>query len=948
MISPSRVTAAIAEMSKSAGHYEYFFDNLASPDWLVPLHERGFFRDPRAPRVLEDGCQFPFWPESRCLARMARSGAPPDLILRISLDVPDTDNVRVHEDLADIALALPPAMSARFVHSARVWLRARYKLLLPGKLGALMEHLGDGGEVPACLQLARELLQIEAVEGEAALVRFGHKSRPRFDLWDYQEILRKRLPSLCRAGGLRALRILCQQLDRAVSLRVAAMDSMEKPGDLSEIWAASRLHESANHSSNVEDVLVPAVLRCAVFLVTDQLADVRGVVSELEGWEWHIFQRIALEVLARFPDGAPDLVAGRLSDPSTREESALQYEYKILLAAGYPVLHAAVRRRFLAFVEKGPDREAFAARFEGWRGIPPDESEVERYCSVWRRDWLHLVRAHLPSAWKRRYQTMVKEQGESRGPVPAFSTQFSAGLRSPLTEADIAAMSVVDIVVYLRHWVPSEDFEGPCMEGLAEVLTKVVTGHPDKFASEALSFRSLDPTYIRAVVYGFRDALEKGGVFPWDGPLELLDWAVRQKGIPEQRKRGHHADPDWGWARMAAAWLLRDALQSQSNCLPEHLAPAVWSILDVLSEDPNPGTDEEDKDWHTTALNTPRPVALDAVMRYAGWAAKHRQENQTGRTGTGGFALVPEAREKLERHLDPSNDPSPAVWSMLGRWFPFLAQLDCKWAVARRESFFPTAPELVSLRTAAWEAHLFFNRVFPWMFSLLKREYEAAVEALGAVADAGRKPMADPDQQLAHHLVGFYWAGVMGKLPEASVLLSFYEKASDSLRSHITWYVGVSLRHEKGQVAEKYLEPIRALWHWRIEQAKQAADTSQFAEELSRFGWWCCDQGFDEDWVLEQLEVVLQLVGRVDPDHVVAEYLAARASSRPRECVELLRLMVLRDDGQHGILGWTEEAKTILKAAIGSSDEEVRHVGIDLVHRLGAKGHWNLRKLLPP
>lgn len=399
---------------------------------------------------------------------------------------------------------------------------------------------------------------------------------------------------------------------------------------------------------------------------------------------------------------------------------------------------------------------------------------------------------------------------------------------------------------------------------------------------------------------------------------------------------------------MGAAWLVRDALDSQSNPVPLELRPTVWGILDLLSEDPDPDPKkDEDRDWHSVALNSVRPVALSAVIQFALWVGEGHRSDVTGSDNVTGFALVPEARDKLERHLDPEFESSPAVWSMFGRWFPYLARLDRMWAIDRRHQFFPQAEELANLYVAAWEAHVFFNRIFPWMFSLLKREYEAAVERIGAARPDGREPMTDPDQQLAQHLMTFYWSGVMGELQDATMLRRWYEKAPASLRSHMVWYVGAALGHEKEQVAEEYLAPIRELWEWRVDEARKSTDAAAFEEELSRFGWWCRDNGFSDDWLFAQLKEVLRLVGQIDPDYMVVEYLAGKAHARPGDCVVCLKLMLMGEGAKYDIQGSTEEAKTIFAAAIGSDEDDARSQAIELINWLGARGHWSFRQLLP-
>ncbi len=103
---------------------------------------------------------FPPWPESGYLARVARLPVAHQDVLDVSLAVQQTENVRVYEDLADVALALPPALAVRLVPKVSEALALSYLARMPDKLGNLVARLADGGEFEGALSLARSLLDI--------------------------------------------------------------------------------------------------------------------------------------------------------------------------------------------------------------------------------------------------------------------------------------------------------------------------------------------------------------------------------------------------------------------------------------------------------------------------------------------------------------------------------------------------------------------------------------------------------------------------------------------------------------------------------------------------------------------------------------------------------------------------------------------------------------------
>ncbi len=104
--------------------YSYFFDKLGSHLWLALLKSKGFFThlpreeyDPETGRV----SFFP-WPQSRYLARMAKARAAQDTVLAIVLEIADTKNFYVREDVVDVALALPARKAVALLPMIRTWL----------------------------------------------------------------------------------------------------------------------------------------------------------------------------------------------------------------------------------------------------------------------------------------------------------------------------------------------------------------------------------------------------------------------------------------------------------------------------------------------------------------------------------------------------------------------------------------------------------------------------------------------------------------------------------------------------------------------------------------------------------------------------------------------------------------------------------------------------------
>jgi hypothetical protein len=60
-----------------------------------------------------------------------------------------------------------------------------------------------------------------------------------------------------------------------------------------------------------------------------------------------------------------------------------------------------------------------------------------------------------------------------------------------------------------------------------------------------------------------------------------------------------------------------------------------------------------------------------------------------------------------------------------------------------------------------------------------------------------------------------------------------------------------------------------------------------------------------------------------------------------------LALIVEGDEKGWGILGWEDNAKLILTEAINSANRAGRNIAIELIHKLGSRGYFGYKELLP-
>jgi hypothetical protein len=952
---PEQVSKALALLGH-AEQYRYFFDRLENPLWIGPLREHKFFQNPAA--IIHDKergiISFPPWPESRYLARMAplASFEIQQTILEILLQI-KTENVSVHEDIVETAAGLHPELSTAFSKKEAAWIKTQSHIfgLLPEKLGKLIEHLGQGGSVDEALNLARTVFEVlpnpKPTKQEDENV-WTWKPDPvsRLEKWDYA-VISKKLINLVPIAGHQLLEMFCDLLETAINLS-RRRDEQVGPEDYSYIWR--RGIEHSHHNYAIKEVLVSRVRDIADQNASLNPSQVSAIIQILEGRRWLVFKRISLHVLKISPHQAKRLIVERILDKANFDERGLWHEYIGLVHNHFDDLTPEQQAQLLNWIETERTPESVKATHERWDGTVLSDEEADKRIKAWKVRRLKPIYDVIPADWKQRFDEWEKETGvqqETDYVTPAPQIRF--GLESPKTREELQEMSVEEIAAFLGKWQRSDDSPiGASPEGLGRELTARIAAEPARFAEEAELFVGLDPTYVRHLLSALRDAAKQKNQFSWQAVLRLCIWVVHEPNeMPSGRQEYREQDVGWTDSRATIADLLSAGLESSASEIPFELRAEVWNILMPLTDDFDP-TPEQDDRWRTSggdddaltlSVNSTRGEAMHALMRYALWVQRHHSRGDETKQQSSTFEIMPEVRDVLTRHLDPTADPSPAVRAVYGSWLPWLISLDPNWTTDSFARIFPDGEELKELRDAAWDTYVGYNDAYNDIFGVLREEYVRAVNRIGEKRAVPNRHRENPDERLSEHLMLFYGRGIEDS---EELLTQFFEKASDELCAHALWFVGETL---SGEIPAEVLTRFQTLWERRLEKSRESPGSHK--HELIAFGALFSSKSFAEDWAIIQLKNSLQISGWSEPDHKVVEYLAELSERFPKDAVDCLAIMVEGDKDGWRVQFWSEHVRNILMSGLGTPDRETREIAEAMVHRLGAQGHWQFRDLIP-
>jgi hypothetical protein len=951
----------------------YFFNKLKSPHWLRPLRETGIFKEIADLVRHDDGISCPQWPAAEYLKLNAK--VVPQEVEEVLREAPETDNWLAVGHLADLARMLPGKVAIQWSKRTVRWIRRQgfLGLGLALKLGELASSFAKRGEIGPALQFLEALLSIlgdpKKKEKDADDSPFRNLREPsaRIDFWQYEQILSKNVPDLVDAAGEQALGLLCDLLDRAILLS-DRRGTKRRPDDLSYIWRSAIEEHQQNLNMGAKHLLVISVRDPAERIGRSSPASVPAIVEMLEkrGESWWVFRRVALHILRLFPKSAPNLIRERLVSRVLFDSVDVRHEYFLLERECFDTLASDEQKVILGWIDDGPKySEEQLKRWEEFTGRPWTSEDKFAYVRQWKRDHLAPLETHLEGKWKDTYAKLLSEEGQPKHPeFTSYHEGWAWGPQSPQRREDLAKLSAKEMVAFLGEWKPTGDcFRGASPEGLGRELTEVIAGEPESYAAGAAEFQRLsEPTYVRSILQGFHDALKQKRGFRWPLVLDLCTWAVGQtREIPGRSVGRFEMDAHWGWTRAAVSRLITDGFTSEENPIPFDLRDKVWPGIEAGTHDPEPTPEQEGEyfkgaakdrneeregggrarafDPFTNSMNTPRGVAMEAVVRYALWVRSGFEKSKNVDLLAQGFEAMPEVREVLDFHLNAENDPSVTIRTIYGQRAPWLQLLDEKWAQENTSLIFPRNNS--AFWHAAWDTYVCYGAAYDKVFEWLRDEYAYAVEKIGS-HDHGWAQTQAPDYSLAQHLISFFWRGKLEY--ESDIIGSFYRRADPRLRGHALNFIGRSLRNTKEAIPKQIAERLKGFWERRVEAAKLQPEAC--AEEQKEYGWWFASSKLDDEWSVHQLLEALRLAKRVEPDHLVVERLVDMAKAMLRISIRALEMIIEGDTKSWGVLGWSDKAKKIIRTARKSGDPVAHRNAEDLVNLLGRRGHFDFGDLL--
>lgn len=939
---PDEVARALA-MLGHAEHYRHFFTKLNNPLWLQPLADKRVFSHPPAANVDERGrTRFPGWPASQYLARMAHEPGFEEVALKIADGIPITNNAAVHEDLVDVATALPPALSAKLARKAGEWLEGAFLLQVPQKVASLAVHLARGSQPDAALKVAAALLVLKPDPLSKDKIPFHPKPRALVDAHEYGELLDTICIPLADAACLKAVDMLVRLLARAIKLSMTR--EKKDPHDASYVWRPDLKARTLGQSRDPRDALVTALLAVSMHVTANGSVDARQVLAAIDRGGTQVFQRIALHLLMVHKATMQSEIIMRLTDPALFDVYGIAKEYQLLQRECFGLLQLAEQQEVLRRIAAGPDLDRYLASQESRHGTRPTVEEAQEFKEHWQRDKLTPLAEHLQGEPKALLEALQGKHGPGRS-LEGYYPRVEVSSRSPESPKrleDLRALADDELLAFLKHWEPAMEYLAPNREGLGRVLRQLVGERPERFVAVLAEYATpeVDPTFIRATIEGFADVAKTGKSLDWRAILGLCTWVLGQpRTIPGRSGRFMEQDADWGWTRSSILDLVGVGLSEGSHSIPIGLRGKIWGIIEALAEDPDPTPEREEDvegkrgEPYTLGINSVRGRAIQVVQRYAEWVRRCAGIKE----GRNDLSDMPEVARLLEEHLDARHDPSTAVRAILGQALPLWMYFGLDWAKDMVSRVFPADND--KLWTAAWDAYISLSRPYDTVMDCLRDQYRLAVEKLDRVPVSVE--LDEPVRHLAEHLMVFYWRGSLEL--EDPLLGLFWSRASDALRAHAVGFVGRVLCQPDTVLTPEAESRLESLWRHRRVTAQSAGTGHRL--ELAMFGWWFASKRFDGTWALQELEQILEITGAVEGESDVIEALNEQKETSPVKVAMCIAAIVKTKLKEGDVIWWLDDVRGILSSVM-AKNAVARAVSVEIVNLLGRHGYSSVGDLV--
>ena len=943
---PIEINRVLQLLQSRGTNYDYFFQNVADVFWLQILLKAGYFRySVNTGQTAGENDIVQWWLPLRYLVRIFE--AAPCEVVDIVSEFPNTDNFWDLKDIFEIVQKTDSVevvfKLSRFIVSFIENYRLGHELIISLLNKPFFFDYPLSKVAPAILLKIVEFctdLQVEhkAIWNSENLDAWDTRSQstPRFDRWEYKQILEEGVRSLAERQPFQVACILVDAVASMIRLGPNSDDvDIGINEDYSEYWCP-RL-DNPDKDYQLEKQIQVHSLTYACELVYSKVPEsIDALDKTLKNHRWKIFQRLRHFLYATFLNNQTlPWIREEILQHDGYSRKGHNYEFQLMVRRacehyGTGLLNSDERRIIISTILSGPSQEVFR------RGVEEhysDEAFQHRQRYFHHRQ-LRPFSTLLDEKIKQYFDELEGEPniGEVSDNDYLLYSEGSGGVvsfRSPKTVDELGEFSDEDLLNYLNEW-DDEHFQNN--NSLVAVNTSALAGiYQELFEKqisvncERLAFwmenrdKISRPIYVVSMLKAMIELINKQEADNLDQWLEFCAWvlshpdSVRVDGQPVLNDKSREL-PDWRNSRRTVVDFM-DVCVKIDSCTPISARKNLFDLLKLVCNQPDYQLDSNQPmllnspDPVTEAINQTRSLALYTLIKCGIWVRHHLPEDS-----------LSEVTDILEYRITKEAEISltPPEFALLGSRFGNLFDINQNWTIANRSNIF--SRKINTIWWCAFGSFIRFNNPNKEIFEILQDEFEFAIENVSVMSTQGYYG-EDTVRKLSQFLFAYYLWGVYPLTGEASLLEKFYKYTADDqkLWAKIFDYVGRSLSSRNANFDQSLIERFVDYFHWRFEIGNPG--------ELQCFTFWLKADCLEPDWRLDSYSKILDFELRHDANLSLE---VSALKDFPSENLELVVKCFNKITNQirkgDQVYFNSDDAKSILEDGLFSDNPKIREV----------------------
>ena len=895
---------------------KYFFSRLENPLWLKPLTKRNCFKSPPKTQRFDDGTiQFPYWPEIQYLKNVCRD--VPDEVISLVMELPPVDNPIVYDGILDIALQLPGEKSAILKPKILEYVGMDHQLRTY-KYVDLLAHWTSENQTSAALELSKILVAF-TTDPQSRSEDILPDPLPRMDISDYQDLMFKGIRPLAEKEPYQIALILIDTTANMIYLRTHPED-LDKKEDGSELWC-QQLRESDSDYKTAEEALVHT-LTFVCEKVFEKLSDaVVSLDKILRKKQWKVFKRLRQHLYTQYPNEQTkpwirELILGH----EDYHQSQHPYEFQQMIRAaceyfGETLLTKQERTRIFDAIRSGPPKK----NFREWLGDEFTEERFQERQHYFHRQQLTPFSPMLFGEYKTYFQEL---EGEAEDPISdedyrPIRSWFGLGSnQSPRSSEDLAALPDEVLLRCINEWEEevtlhkNDGFIDVNIKSLAAELQTVfkesIIPDPNKLRFWMDNCEKIErPIYVQAMIKAMQAQVKDKNFEQLDKWLTFCEWVLTHLD-PERGSDESRENPDWSSAHRAVCDFIGSCLEEDLD-VPIAAQGQLAQLLEMLCTQFDFRLDRNQKillnrdDPLFEAIHNTRSRALQNLVKFGLWLRKHNSD-----------ADISQVTTILERRFSPETDHSLTLpeYAILGKNYDQILKLNAAWGNKHKSDFFPQ--EMLPAWAASFGSFVLCSGSSKSIFKILQDDFDFALRHL---MDFKKQNLysREPIDILGQHLFTYYLWDMYPLRGDESLLERYYQQTDANRERWANLFndIGRRLWNSGKNLDENIVDRVIDFFEWRFEQKEPM--------ELRHFTTWLEAEALNAEWRLDTFSKILDICDiRNEPIR-----LSALCNMLPNNTAKVIECFAKLTANTAYIQ--TEEAKTILKAGLDSSDEDVRH-----------------------